>query len=53
MGTGHLARGVGRSEHTARLERRRRLVGMDALPLILVLALGAYLLYALVKAKRF
>nr|RIY01231.1 potassium-transporting ATPase subunit F [Deinococcus sp. RM] len=26
---------------------------MDALPLILVLALGAYLLYALVKAKRF
>lgn len=32
---------------------RRRLVGMDALLLILVLALGAYLLYALVKAERF
>ncbi|GGR93745.1 hypothetical protein GCM10008960_20930 [Deinococcus sedimenti] len=52
-GTGHLARGVGRSEHTARVGGRRRLVSMDALLLILVLALGAYLLYALVKAERF
>lgn len=51
--TGHLARAVGRSEHTALAGGRRRLVGMDALLLILVLALGAYLLYALVKAERF
>ncbi len=48
-----MARGVGRSEHTARVGGQRRLVGMDALLLSLVRALGAYLLYALVKAERF